>query len=285
MAFEKKPLPRPSLRLVVNPESDTDYRHFEGALDSPFDTTPTLFSRVNAWWLADSALLSYWNSDRASDIFRNQAGLESAPVQNNGTQGYVAWNQAFALVAFRGTEPDSALDILTNANIPFKPWDVSGERVHSGFMDALDDVWAQVVATLTPLIDRPVWFTGHSLGAALATLAGDRFLRERDRHGFGELGGIYTFGSPLVGNRQFVDGFNSRCGDRSFRFVNNRDTVTRVPPSLIGYRHVNNERFVGFDDRDVSFSEPLIDHTPRRYAVLVWNSLIDSLEGTGRAHL
>jgi len=275
--LEKKPLPRPLLSLVLHPENDPDYRHFEDAMSVPFETTATAFSRVNAWWLADAALLSYWKPEIAGRIFSDHANLGSAPIQRLDTQAYVAWNRAFALVAFRGTQPDSLIDVLTDALIGLKGWDVAGERVHAGFMEALDVVWDPVVAALTPLADRPVWFTGHSLGAALATLAGDRFQRQRQARGLGELGGIYTFGSPLVGDRRFVDGFNSRCGDRSFRFVNDEDTVTRVPPPLFGYRHVNNERFVGFNDPDVLFDEPLIDHTPRRYAVLVWNALIDAL--------
>ncbi len=90
------------------------------------------------------------------------------------------------------------------------------------------------------------------------------------------MGGVYTFGSPLVGDRRFVDGFNSRVGNRSFRFVNDQDAVTRVPPPLVGYRHVNTEHFVGANDPTLSLSEPLIDHTPRRYAVLAWNAFVDS---------
>jgi triacylglycerol lipase len=149
--------------------------------------------------------------------------------------------------------------------------------VHEGFKNALNVVWPKPVNILKPLADRPVWITGHSLGAALATLAADRVTRERASSQLGELKGIYTFGSPLVGDRQFVDGFNTRCADRSFRFVNDQDTVTRLPPRLLGYRHVNTERIVGFDDPDTSFREPVIDHTPRRYAVLIWNALVDAV--------
>ena len=53
--------------------------------------------------------------------------------------------------------------------------------------------------------------------------------------------------------------------------------MTRVPPPPIGYRHVQDERLVGFDDPDVSFHEPLIDHTPRRYAILIWNALVETV--------
>jgi hypothetical protein len=277
--FDKKPLPRPSLSLVLHPEDDPAYQHFEDALNVPFQTVAGTFSRINAWWLADAALLSYWPPDAARRIFNDQAHLESESVQRLDTQAYVAWNDAFALVAFRGTQPDSLIDVLADAGIALKEWDVRDERVHAGFKAALEVVWDRIVEILTPLANRPVWFTGHSLGAALATLAGDRFARERPSRAFGELGGIYTFGSPLVGDRGFVDGFNTRCGDRSFRFVNDQDTVTRVPPPGVGYRHVNSERFVGFRDPDVLFGEPLIDHTPRRYAVLVWNALVDAMVG------
>jgi triacylglycerol lipase len=277
--FDKKPLPRPSLSLVLHPEDDPAYQHFEDALHAPFETVPGTFSRINAWWLADASLLSYWPPSAARQIFDRQAHLDCVPIQRLDTQAYVASHQAFALVAFRGTQPDSLIDVLSDAGIALKPWDVPGEHVHAGFMGALDVVWDEIVGALTPLADRPVWFTGHSLGAAIATLAADRFLRQRPGRALGELGGVYTFGSPLVGDRRFVDGFNARCGDRSFRFVNDQDTVTRVPPPLIGYRHVNNERFVGSEDPAVLFNEPLIDHTPRRYAVLVWNALVDAMVG------
>ena len=180
------------------------------------------------------------------------------------------------MAAFRGTEADSIHDIITDAQFAFADWDNLDERVHKGFREALDLVWPQLVAAIKPLADRRVWFTGHSLGGALATLAADRLVRERAREGLGELGGVYTFGSPLVGDRRFVDGFNSRVGDRSFRFVNDQDAVTRVPPPLVGYRHVNTEHFVGANDPGLSFGEPLIDHTPRRYAVLAWNAFVDA---------
>jgi triacylglycerol lipase len=280
MAFEMrvKHLPRPSLALVFHPASDREYRHFENASDVPFEASSSGFSRVNAWWLAEAALLSYWDNAEARAIFGDRAALDSEPFQNKGTQGYVAWNHALAIVTLRGTEPDSILDIATDARIAMSPWDVPSESVHMGFRDALNDAWDQVIRVLSRLGTRPVWFTGHSLGAALATLAGDRFVRQAKAHGLGPLGGIYTFGSPLVGNRHFVDGFNQRCGDHSFRFVNDRDSVTRLPPRLAGYRHVNNERFVGAHDPNVWLDEPLIDHTPRRYAVLIWNALVDALQ-------
>ena len=281
MRFEKKDLPPPTFKRVFRPQDD-DYKHFEHAADLPFDATSSEFSRLNAWWLADASLLSYWDRTVAQRRFLDDARLQSAAIDTGGTQCYVAWNDTFALVAFRGTEPDALRDILADARLRLRPWrhvdggEVDGGKVHEGFQDALQAVWLQLVDALKKLNDRRVWFTGHSLGAALATLAGDRFFLERARHGFQEPGGMYTFGSPLVGDRAFVDGFNGRHRNRSFRFVNDRDSVTTAPPQQFGYRHVNDRRFVGFDDPDVNMlAEGLIDHAPRRYATLVWNAFVD----------
>ena len=71
--------------------------------------------------------------------------------------------------------------------------------------------------------------TGHSLGAALATLYADRIA---DMHSV-----CYTFGSPRVGDKQLIENMNFTC----YRFRNNNDIVTRVPPELFGYTHKSDE--------------------------------------------
>jgi triacylglycerol lipase len=270
--FPKKPLPPPTLERVLKPANDS-YDHFEHGAELPFDAGATSFSRLNAWWLADAALLAYWPAAEVERRFQNAGFTKVQPFGRKNTQCFVASNDAVAIVTFRGTEPDALQDLLTDIEIVLDPWKAPGERTHHGFQDALDVVWSDLRDHLTALGPRPLWFTGHSLGAALATLAGDRLLLECGI----QPGGIYTFGCPLVGERVFVDGFNLRHRDRSFRFVNDRDGVPTLPPRQIGYRHVNDERLIGFDDANVfDFAETIIDHTPRRYAVLAWNGLVDS---------
>ena len=147
MPFKKKMLPPPAFRLVFNPGSDTEYIHFEHARDLPFDATSRGVSRLHARWLAEAALLTYWDAKFAQQKLFDLAGLHSEPLGNRGTQGFIAWNDQFALVAFRGTEPDSVLDIVTDARIPLIAWDVPHERVHAGFEDALEEVWPQLLAS------------------------------------------------------------------------------------------------------------------------------------------
>lgn len=295
-----KPLPAPSLTLVDRPEQDREYRHFEHADEMPFDASAIGFSARNAWWLAESALLTYWPPDQASVIF-GAAGLDSEYIDHDGTECYVAWNDAAAIVAFRGTQPNQLIDVWTDVDALLVPWIRAGELVHQGFKDALSDaVVSAIDARLNALPRRTLWLTGHSLGAALATLLADR----RD-----DVAGLYTFGSPRVGDPAFAHGFDARHAGRSFRYVNNRDIVTQVPPSALldlDYAHVARELHIDATGRivdtpgldalatpfdDASLAErlgptlglvgPVIDHTPRRYAVLAWNALVGAMAPAG----
>ncbi|HKH97477.1 MAG TPA: lipase family protein [Candidatus Sulfotelmatobacter sp.] len=78
--------------------------------------------------------------------------------------------------------------------------------------------------------------TGHSLGAALATLF---VLENKDKNKF-DVTTICTFASPRVGNMQFARMFN-QFPINSWRIVNTQDIVPRVPPhipTIADYEHV-----------------------------------------------
>ena len=97
--------------------------------------------------------------------------------------------------------------------------------VHDGFLEAIDPVWDDISKTLEE-VKCPIFYTGHSLGAALATLAAARSRVPQ---------ALYTFGSPLVGNQAFVDTLNNVA---IYRVVDDEDLVTVVPPEILGFRHV-----------------------------------------------
>lgn len=69
----------------------------------------------------------------------------------------------------------------------------SGCKAHLGFINALHSVRNQLFAHLSELKQKypsaKVYFTGHSLGAALTTIAA----LETQRHGI-EVEGLYTYG-------------------------------------------------------------------------------------------
>jgi C1A family cysteine protease/GH25 family lysozyme M1 (1,4-beta-N-acetylmuramidase) len=81
-----------------------------------------------------------------------------------------------------------------------------------------------------------VEITGHSLGAALATL----YAMESARTGQIANPMLCTFASPLVGDGTFAAAFNA-LNLTSWRVDNAPDLVTKVPPPQLGFVHVNTE--------------------------------------------
>lgn len=230
----QKTVPNPTPQWVLPPVTE-GYTYFENCKDNPFRYTSQKFQMINAWWLADASLLAYADIDFAAPAFQ-RAGLTvdgNHLLRGSGastTKCYVLYNDEMVVVAFRGTEipreghiHDSLKDWEIDATIPLVK-DAQGGFVHRGFKESLDDMWLLLKSRLDRLRsekpDRGFWFTGHSLGAALATLAA---------HRYGNARALYTFGSPLVGDSGFKAAFDQN-GISTYRFVNHSDIVTRAPP-------------------------------------------------------
>ncbi len=192
------------------------------------------------------------------------------------------------IISFRGTEPDRIKDILVDLMAlkeNFEPENLEGfetdrqwGRVHRGFNGAHETVapeflWSKLQKTQRIRLVRDgnsyrkptsedraagndgkkyrkhVWITGHSLGAALATLQTSYMLKAIDAKAqYGNdsginknwlLRGLYTFGSPRVGNAQYRSEFQKASDHyklKVVRFRNRADVVTRVPK--IHFNHV-----------------------------------------------
>lgn len=144
-----------------------------------------------------------------------------------GTDGFVATApDGRTVVAFRGTESDKPEDLLVDLLIAMKPWP-NGGQVHAGFAEAFSRVIVPIRTALGEAGPGPLLITGHSLGAALATLvAAD--LRDRKP-------ALITFGSPRVGDADFARLLDGVAGAR---FVNCCDVVARVPPEAFDAPHI-----------------------------------------------
>jgi hypothetical protein len=306
-APRKKTLPSvdvdTQITLLTHAERNpTGYEPFADADRFVFDPDAAVWSRVNAWWLAEASWLSYFQSEPfIQQAYQSRAGMNAVLRSVQGTDFTVAWNQRAAIVAFRGTQPDRWEDIFSDALWAPIAWRAG--HVHKGFALAIDTVWPALQAVLDDLPSTArVWFTGHSLGAALATLAAFRC---------GTTAGVYTFGCPLVGNQVFAGSYNMRLGTASARYVNDHDIVTRVPPEEFAfpfgrYTHVDAGRWIDRDGgvhagpgpgrffSDVvgqpafmvflmehlhslhlpALPDALRDHTPLHYAIHVWNDFV-----------
>ncbi|MFM5893875.1 MAG: lipase family protein [Novosphingobium sp.] len=208
---------------------------------------PGLFSKSLDARCAELARLAYYSfaPDQLSRLEQALAGLGLSPPhlvedRHRNTQAFVTLDpQHTAYVVFRGTESTSRWDIITDALFLRRPW-VGKAWVHCGFRRAYDNRSARTDATnvrrvlselMAKLAPRRMVTTGHSLGAALATLfASDHPTAE-----------LITFGSPLVGNAAFAALF---AGRTVHRYRQCADFVTRVPFEWMGYHHVTSARYL-----------------------------------------
>lgn len=157
-----------------------------------------------------------------------------ATFNREGTQGFLAHNERFAVLAFRGTEKDWR-DILHDLRIRFYRDKTTGAKIASGFSEAYALIAPDVTRALAQLESGlPLYITGHSLGGALAAVASMR-IRRGDR-----IAACYTFGCPRVGDGEFV---LQLWKVPVYRLVHAADIVTRVPFGF-GYRHAGDFRYI-----------------------------------------
>src|SRR5258708_653258 len=186
----------------------------------------------NANFLAAASDPAYCPEAEAKAKFPELLGTDARLISRDNTQAYILTNENNVVVAFRGTEAPTSIDglkdwLLTDAmNLLIVPEGRLGTdfiaasvtaRFHQGFISALSEIWAPFSAATTAELkaaDRPLWITGHSLGGALALLAGWLFLRK-----FVNVHQIYTFGGPMIGNKDAVRAFDNELKGKIFRYV------------------------------------------------------------------
>jgi Lipase (class 3) len=166
------------------------------------------------------------------------------------------------ILSFRGTEPVSLINWLTDTNSTLRPFPFGYGKIHSGFFANFDALWDDTNEILHAAADnrypkhvelpvlppgeppsgryknelQALYITGHSLGAAMAVVAAAALLLGGGRrHDWSRLlRGIYTYGQPMVGDATFVKECQGAFDNKLFRYVFNDDLVPRMPPRTIG---------------------------------------------------
>jgi triacylglycerol lipase len=201
-----------------------------------------LGDKANAAFLATACDLAYFTQDEGAPKFQAELGLDAKLISVDNTQVYVATNDEHIVVAFRGSESPTSIDglkdwFLTNAmNLLIVPDGEigallmeagAGAKFHQGFVSAIKEIWAPFYAEVDAQLkakDRLLWVSGHSLGGALAMLASWLLLKKTTA-----IHQIYTFGAPMVGNREVAAAYRKEFPGQIFRYVNGSDPVPLLP--------------------------------------------------------
>ncbi|WEO99259.1 lipase family protein [Streptomyces sp. FXJ1.172] len=220
------------------------------AVPVTFDQTSSGYSVQRAYWLACAADLAYKDRSVIEDQaagwgfgqVRHHETRFTPPFPLQDTQAYTMAGDRMIVTAFRGTEPTRIKDWLTDATTPPVAGPGGSGHVHHGFAEALRSVYEDVAAALEGLRTngQTLYFTGHSLGGALAMLAGARMYLE---HPHLAADGIYTFGQPRTCDAALAEAFHQGLGGRTYRFVNNNDIVPQLPPEPV-FTHVRALRYI-----------------------------------------
>jgi lipase (class 3) len=186
------------------------------------------------------------------------------------------------LLVFRGSELKPAMNDLSDwahdSNAKLEGGDEwGGGKVHKGFAKGANSVLVKVSSTtaLYAGVRKPVFVCGHSLGGALATLAAFRLSSK-----IGNVRGLYTYGSPRVGNKDFQKAFVAKRFVYG-RWVNDRDAAPVLPPERLNFFHVEKMHRLKSDSgatMDSSKGYPLdltqiSDHYMDNYLKKLWGLL------------
>jgi triacylglycerol lipase len=201
-------------------------------LDGPIESLSILRRSL---LFAELSNLSYLSRGEAGLLAHRIGFPEIRYYDNDGAQAYIFGNEHDAVVTCRGTQPTDWNDIKADLDLQRAVAETVG-WVHRGFKRQVDDLWPRLEQALVNNT-RTLWFSGHSLGAAMAAICAGRcrlsYIKSNPR-------ALFTYGSPRVGSKRYVNYVQLE----TYRWVNNNDIVTRVPPPWLGFRHKGDDVYL-----------------------------------------
>jgi len=139
-------------------------------------------------------------------------------IDKHGVQCYILKQNNVCVVVFRGS--DEKIDWVNNFQA--RLIQTTYGYMHKGFKK----LWDKISKELRDNIPSGslVYFTGHSLGGALALISSFYITHKQ----------VVTFGSPMIIEKNYPPYLKPL----HIRVVNNNDIVPRLPSKKLGYTHI-----------------------------------------------
>jgi len=209
---------------------------------------PAEFSRIA---YCSSAAVTSWNCGPPCDAVPGVQVLQAGGDGGLIPRYYIAHDPSTqsVVVAHQGTDAENILSIandvefgLTDFNSTLFPNAPSGIQVHDGFQQTFgrtsDGILSGVQNALSSTGVNKVFVTGHSLGAAIATM--DALMLKQNLPSSVQLS-TTVFGLPRGGDQAYANFIDSALGN-TFSFVTNQDDpVPTVPPRFLRFQHSQGE--------------------------------------------
>ena len=149
------------------------------------------------------------------------------------TELYVCSDDTQVVVVFKAT---NSFDDWVKTNLKASHVEGPLGDVHEGFEKAYLSVAHMLLREIQKHTGKQIYYTGHSLGGALASVAMSYTY-------VGLVSQVYTYGSPRVFSRFASKAYDLLFSDRTFRYVMGGDFIARVPMRLMEYRHVRERQY------------------------------------------
>ena len=165
-------------------------------------------------------------------------------------------------IGFRGSETGTNLQTdlhmklsnldWNNDEVALRPKNIpTAAKIHAGFEIVYRDQRLIIMSELHKISleypDYPIYFTGHSLGGALAIIAAVDFF---DTYGMQDRINVITYGQPKTGDKTWCNYIESLpFSSRYFRVLKLGDPIPHLPSKILGYADCGN--LVEYDEKDV----------------------------------
>ena len=182
--------------------------------------------------------IAYNNTKDAKSQAKKLGFTTTEFYEKDGAQAYRFMNKTDLVIACRGTQPTEFNDLKADLKaLPVMAETVG--RVHIGFKTEVDDIWPMIEEDINRKVNvtKTLWFCGHSLGAAMATIMASRAKHNIELNDPVEL---FTYGSPRVGWKKYCNSLDVV----HHRWKNNNDIVTTVPLALMGFKHHGTQHYI-----------------------------------------
>jgi len=169
----------------------------------------------------------------------------STPTSSSISRDHEA-DDVKCMIGFRGSV--NWANWYANFHLSLRDWplnDLSGAdwcrgcKAHYGFTEIYEELRPNVHKAIEELNCTRLVLTGHSLGAAVATIASFE-LRAAQNY---QVDATWTFGKPRIGNAEFVNSFEAAADKQGvspplWRVIHYHDPVPRAPPDFLGLHPV-----------------------------------------------
>lgn len=151
----------------------------------------------------------------------------------NNTKCIIFYNNTSIDICFKGTT--NIENMYSNMHFFLKNYD--NIKVHNGFLNQYLIIKNKLFDNIDYIIKNnnigEISLSGHSSGGAIANIASIDFCKKYNDIQIK----CVTFGSPKVGNEDFVNEYNKYVKD-SYRIVNKNDIIEHFPLPVI-YKHIH----------------------------------------------